>query len=286
MAGRFDHLPHRRSIIDTRLLAEQLAGLPDAPAATLRRTIIGLLRPALDAGRAEVERRLIRHPSRGLEAAAAQAYLIDRLLQLLLDVTMARLYPLANPTAAERLTVIAVGGYGRGEMAPFSDVDIGFLTPIKQPPHAEQVIESTLYALWDLGLKVGHSSRSLDEMVRQAKNDVTTRTALLEARFVWGDQALYDEAAARFRAEVQAGTQRQFIADKLAEREARHRRMGDTRYVVEPNVKEGKGGLRDLHALFWIGKSVHRRAARGATGRHRAVHPATSTASSTAPTTS
>ena len=114
-----------------------------------------------------------------------------------------------------------------------------------------------LYALWDLGLKIGHSSRSLDEMVRQAKADVTVRTALLEARHVVGDTGLYEEAARRFKAEVQADTARQFVADKLAERNARHVKMGDTRYVVEPNVKEGKGGMRDLHALFWIGKYAY-----------------------------
>jgi [protein-PII] uridylyltransferase len=120
------------------------------------------------------------------------------------------------------------------------------------------VIESILYTLWDLGLKVGHSSRSLDEMVRMAKSDLTIRTALLESRYVWGDQSLYDEASARFDAEVVAGTARSFITEKLAERDVRHKRMGDSRYVVEPNLKEGKGGLRDLHTLFWIGKYIHR----------------------------
>ena len=115
-----------------------------------------------------------------------------------------------------------------------------------------------LYLLWDLGLKVGHSSRGLDEMVRMAKSDLTIRTALLEARYVWGDHNLYDEASRRFNAEVVDGNARAFVAEKLAERDARHKRMGDSRYVVEPNVKEGKGGLRDLHALFWIGKYVHR----------------------------
>ena len=119
-------------------------------------------------------------------------------------------------------------------------------------------IRDSLYTLWDLGLKVGHSSRSLDEMVRMAKSDLTIRTALLESRYVWGDQSLYDEASARFDAEVVAGTARSFITEKLAERDVRHKRMGDSRYVVEPNLKEGKGGLRDLHTLFWIGKYIHR----------------------------
>lgn len=256
MQGRFDHIPNRRAIIDRRALAERIAGI-DAQDAALRAQATALLKTALAEGRAEIQRRLATHPSRGLEASNAQAYLIDQLLRVLFDLATQRLHPLANPTAGERLTLIAVGGYGRAEMAPYSDVDIGFLTPGKQTPWAEQVIESMLYALWDTGLKVGHSSRSLDEMVRQAKGDVTIRTALLEARYVIGDQPLYDEAARRFKAEVQHGTEREFIADKLAERDARHRKMGDTRYVVEPNVKEGKGGLRDLHALFWIGKYIY-----------------------------
>lgn len=208
MPPRFETLPQRRSIIDRRTVADALAAL-EGDRNTLRNAATALLKQALDAGRAEIGRRLIEHPSRGLEAAAGQAFLIDQLLRLLYDFTVQRLYPMSNPTAAERITIIAVGGYGRGEMAPYSDVDVGFLTPGKQPPWAEQVIETMLYALWDLGLKVGHSSRSLDEMVRQAKSDVTIRTALLEARYVWGDQALYDEAARRFKVEVQADTARQ-----------------------------------------------------------------------------
>src|SRR3546814_1996797 len=135
-------------------------------------------------------------------------------------------------------------------MAPHSDVDIGFVTPFKQTSWTEQVIEAQLYTRWDLGLKVGHSSRSIDELIRAAKEDLTIRTALVEARFGWGDRDLYDQAAARFDAEGVAGNARSFVAEKLAERDERHRRMGDSRYVVEPNVKEGKGGLRDLHTLF------------------------------------
>ncbi|OQW80521.1 MAG: [protein-PII] uridylyltransferase [Proteobacteria bacterium ST_bin14] len=257
MASRFEALPQRRAIIDRRTIADALAALDQADCASMRRTATQVLAAALAEGRAEIARRLIEHPSRGLEAAAAQAFLIDQIIRLLYDFITERLYPKPNATTSERLTLIAVGGYGRGEMAPFSDVDIGFLTPWKQTAWSEQVIESMLYALWDLGLKIGHSSRSLDEMVRQAKADMTIRTALLEARYVWGDTDLYDEAAARFKAEVQAGTARQFIADKLAERTERHRKMGDSRYVVEPNIKEGKGGLRDLHTLFWMGKYAY-----------------------------
>ena len=167
-------------------------------------------------------------------------------------------YRASNRSSGERIAIMAVGGYGRGEMAPHSDVDIAFLTPSKQTAWCEQVIEAMLYFLWDLGLKVGQSSRSLDEMVRMAKGDLTIRTALLEGRYVWGDQALYEEAQRRFLAEVVKGTEDRFVTEKLAERNERHKRLGDSRYMVEPNVKEGKGGLRDLHTLYWIGKYIHK----------------------------
>ncbi|WP_230769481.1 [protein-PII] uridylyltransferase [Sphingomonas sp. Leaf4] len=261
---RFERIPDPQAIANPQALAAALAAIPDdSDRAALRRAATAVLRDALARGRAEIERRFRDRPGHGLETAAAYAWLTDVILLALSEVIVGRVHPNPNPTAAERMTLIAVGGYGRGEMAPHSDVDIGVLTPWKQTPWSEQVIESLLYALWDLGLKVGHSSRSLDEMVRQAKGDATVRTALVEARYVWGDTALYAEAARRFKAEVQEGTARTFIAEKLSERDARHKRMGDTRYVVEPNVKEGKGGLRDLHALFWIGKYAYnvRRAA-------------------------
>ncbi len=255
MSSRFEAIANRRALIDRRMVADALA-LLDGP--NLRAQSVALLKSAHESGRREITRRLAEQPQRGNDAAAAQAFLTDQILRLTYDFTTQRLHRLSNPTAAERLTLLAVGGYGRGEMAPFSAVDIACLTPWKQTAWSEQVIESMLYTLWDLGLKVGHSSRSLDEMIRMAKDDLTIRTALLEARYVWGDQPLYDEASARFQAEVVANTARVFVTEKLAERDARHKRMGDSRYVVEPNLKEGKGGLRDLHTLFWIGKYVHR----------------------------
>ena len=256
---RPDAIPNRRAIIDRRQLADRLAdGLAARERFEDRRKLLAdTLRTALAAGRAELRQRLEAHPGRGLELAAAQSFLTDQLLRLACDTVVTSLYPLANPTQAERLALVAVGGYGRGQMAPFSDVDIVFITPWKQTPWGEQVIETLLYLLWDLGLKVGHATRSLDDVVRIGRSDMTVRTAFLESRFVWGDQPLYDEATQRFRKEVVAGTARAFVAEKLAEREARHQRMGDSRYVVEPNLKEGKGGLRDLHALFWIGKYLH-----------------------------
>jgi len=258
MTALFDTLPNRRAIIDRRSLSDALAALDGSDATKLRNAATAILKPALDAGRAEIAKRLEAHPTAGRDAAAGQAFLVDQLVRLNYDFTTQRLYPLNNPTASERMTLIAVGGYGRGEMAPYSDVDIAFVTPYKQTGWTEQVIESMLYTLWDLGLKVGHSSRSLDEMIRMSREDLTIRTALLEGRYVWGDQSVYDEASARFQAEIVSDTARTFTSEKLAERDARHKRMGDSRYVVEPNLKEGKGGLRDLHTLFWIGKYIYR----------------------------
>jgi [protein-PII] uridylyltransferase len=250
-------VPNQRLLIDRREQSDLLSALEGAGAA-LRLELVKLLKAALAAGRAEITSRLKGSPTEGRVVAQAGAFLIDQILRLTFDFTTQRLYPLNNPTSSERLALVAVGGYGRGEMAPHSDVDIAFLTPYKSTAWTEQVIESMLYTLWDLGLKVGHSCRGLDEMIYMAKADLTIRTGLLESRYVWGDQALYDEAAVRFDREVMAGTARAFITEKLAERDARHRRMGESRYVVEPNLKEGKGGLRDLQTLFWIGKYIHR----------------------------
>lgn len=174
------------------------------------------------------------------------------------DYVTQHVYPVANRTTAERLAVLAVGGYGRAEMAPHSDVDVAFITPMKRSPWCEQVIEAMLYLLWDLGLKVGHSSRTVADTMKMAKEDLTIRTALLEGRLVWGDQGVYEELRQRFWGDVAKGSERQFLTEKLAERNARHKRMGDSRYVVEPNVKDGKGGLRDLQTLYWIGKYQHR----------------------------
>ena len=259
MSWRFTSLVNRRAIIDRRVLSDALVGIAEKHdrIEARREAAVTLVKVALADGRDELRRRLLENPSRGREAAAGYAFLTDQLLRLVFDFTTTALYPVTNRTTSERLTLIAVGGYGRGEMAPFSDIDVMFLTPWKQTAWGEQVIESMLYLLWDLGLKVGHSTRSIDDMIRMAKSDLTIRTALLEARYVWGDQPLYDEAAARFRKDIVTGTARTFTAEKLAEREARHQRMGDSRYVVEPNLKEGKGGLRDLHTLFWIGKYAY-----------------------------
>jgi [protein-PII] uridylyltransferase len=184
--------------------------------------------------------------------------LIDQLLTGLLDHAAERVYPLANPTLGERLAVLAVGGYGRGELAPYSDIDVLFLHPYKRTPHSEQMIEFLLYKLWDLGLKVGQATRSVDDCLRSAKGDLQICTNLLEARFLWGERPLYEEFQTRFDGTVVSGRGTIFVEAKMAERAGRHQRTGGSRYLLEPNVKEGKGGLRDLQTLIWLGRFLYR----------------------------
>jgi [protein-PII] uridylyltransferase len=249
----------QRDIIDRRALAEELAQtIAAAKAPTLDRSVLlPPLKEALARGRAEIRRRF-EAEGHAPRTVREQCFLIDQLIRVLYDLVTETIYPLANPTAGEKLAIVAVGGYGRGEMAPYSDIDLLFLLPYKQTPHTEQVVEYLLYLLWDLGLKVGQATRSVADCLRYAKADMTIRTALLEARYIWGEQALYNELKQRFDAEILRGTAAQFVEAKLAERDARHIRVGDSRYQLEPNVKEGKGGLRDLHTLYWIAKYIYR----------------------------
>src|SRR5258708_25195478 len=248
----------QRDIIDRRALAETLGGGMDAERSAVDGGV--LLAPrkeALAHGHAEIRRRF-ETEGHAQRTVREQCFLIDQLIRILYDVVTERVYPIANPTAGEKLAIVAVGGYGRGEMAPYSAIDLLFLLPYKQTPHTEQVVEYLLYLLWDLGLKVGQATRSVADCLRYAKADLTIRTALLEARYIWGEQALYNELKQRFDAEILRGTAPQFVEAKLAERDARHQRVGDSRYQLEPNVKEGKGGLRDLHTLYWIAKYIYR----------------------------
>ena len=251
-------IPERRSIIDRAKFLSTLKARADKVApADLRPIVLDLLKLAYNRGREEVWRRF-EEDGDGIAAAHGYCYLMDQVIRCLYDFTTTYVYPVTNPTLSERMSLVAVGGYGRGELAPYSDVDILFLLPYKQTPWGEQVVEYMLYMLWDLGLKVGHATRSVDDCIRLSRDDLTIRTALLEKRFLWGDESLFDSLDERFDQEVIQGTGPDFVDAKLAERDSRHKKVGDSRYVVEPNLKEGKGGLRDLHTLFWIGKYLYR----------------------------
>src|SRR3954452_21615571 len=247
----FLDVENRRAIIDRRAIADGLSGLHAGK--KLNGGAAAILRVALEYGRAEVAKRLAEEPGNGRAAAQATAFLHDQLVRLAYDFVRERV--LDQPLG--ELALVGLGGTGRGEMAPFSDLDLMFLTAKAPTAEAERASEAILHLLWDLKLKVGHSVRSVAQLIALAKQDMTVRTAFLEARWLWGDEKMFDLGTARFRKEVVAGTAAEYVAAKLAERDARHIKMGDSRYVVEPNVKDGKGGLRDLHALYWIGKYVH-----------------------------
>lgn len=193
----------------------------------------------------------------GIACAQALSSAQDAIIRALFRFVTTRLYPVANPSAGEKIAVCAVGGYGRETLAPGSDVDILFLMA-HSTPWGESVAEAMLYPLWDLGLKIGHATRSVEECIKAAQGDLTVRTALLEARLVCGDEALFEAFQTRFDKEVVAGTAADFVQAKMQEREQRVSRAGNSRYLVEPNVKEGKGGLRDLQMLFWIARYVYR----------------------------
>src|SRR5690242_8748232 len=247
-------------LIDPAALAADLKRLAELHAGRdreLRTAVAQHLKTALTAARVRAEELLLKD-RHGRRCAERLALLQDEIIRILFECAGSELYPSRVPSEAERMAVVATGGYGRRLLAPGSDIDLLFLLPYKQTAWGESVAEALLYCLWDMGLKVGHATRSVDESIRQAKADMTIRTALLESRYLFGDVKLYNELTARFDKEVAQGSAAEFVTAKLAEREQRHRRAGQFRYVVEPNVKDGKGGLRDLHTLFWIAKYVYR----------------------------
>ena len=188
----------------------------------------------------------------GLQAGRLLAALTDGVISALFEhvVSPAALGP------PDRLSLAATGGYGRGVLAPFSDIDLLFLTARRPNKHALQVVEYILYFLWDLGLKVGHATRSVDECLSEGAKDATIRTSLLDARRLAGDEKLFSDFHQRFRAACARAGAGDYIAAKQAERDVRHRRYGDSPFVVEPNIKEGRGGLRDLQTLYWLARYV------------------------------
>jgi len=252
--------PRAAELLDSAMIVADLNTLAETHAGRereLRAAVARRLKSALTEARSRAEELLLKD-RHGRRCAARLSRTQDDIIRILFDFAAGALYPPQIRSQAERMAVIATGGYGRGLLAPGSDIDLLFVLPYKQTAWGESVAEALLYCLWDMGQKVGHATRSVSECIRQAKADMTIRTALLESRFLFGDAALYDELAARFDKEVVQGTAAEFVAAKLAEREERHRRAGQSRYLVEPNVKDGKGGLRDLHTLFWIAKYVYR----------------------------
>lgn len=245
-------------MLDRERLRGEFEGLLAAhdTAADRRAVLVARLREIMATTRGAIRARLDDHGD-GQRCAAELSDMHDELVRTLFEFTVTHAYPVTNPSDAERMAIVATGGYGRGLLAPASDIDLLFLLPYKQTPWGESVAEHILYALWDLGLKVGHATRNIDQCLHMSRADMTIRTALLDARCIHGDKALFRELENRFRDQVVRGTSRAFIEAKMAERDERHRRAGESRYLVEPNVKDGKGGLRDIHTLRWLTKYLH-----------------------------
>src|SRR6266478_1617550 len=226
--------------------------------AALRKAALAIIRTGFLAARERIKAGMESGVSPGLSVARALSALQDTTIQVLYDFAVRHFYPAPNPTTSERLAIVATGGYGRGFLAPASDIDLLFVRPFKETAWDESVIEFILHMLWDIGLKVGHATRSVPECVRLGKQDITIRTSLLESRFLWGDRQLYDELRKKFWSDIATGRGQDFVEAKLAERDERHKHQGESRYLVEPNIKDGKGGLRDLQTLYWIGKYLYR----------------------------
>ncbi|WP_020174336.1 [protein-PII] uridylyltransferase [Methyloferula stellata] len=244
---------------DRSSLAEAIAALYAAgePPAELRKGVIALFRNALEQGH-QIAREALEAKRGGLACARYLSHAEDELIRAIHAYVVTYIHPAPDAATQKRLVIAAVGGYGRGTLAPGSDIDLLFLLPTEESKWGERVVEAMLYVLWDLRQKVGHSTRSIEDCLALAREDMTIRTALFEARFILGDEVLFEDMRTRFDQEIVSKTAIEFVTAKLAERDRRLTQSGRTRYLVEPNVKEGKGGLRDLNTLFWIAKYVYR----------------------------
>ncbi|MFP4002177.1 MAG: [protein-PII] uridylyltransferase [Alphaproteobacteria bacterium] len=243
-------------LIDPAILQDRLAAVAREPAldaAGRQAAALDLLKQADRDGLDEAAARLA-DGAPGLGVAQSICALRDAVIGAAFDFVIDCLHPRARG----KLALAAVGGYGRGTLAHHSDIDLLFLVPPKAPGAVLRAVEAVLYLLWDMGLKVGHATRTVDEGIELARADMTIRTTLLEMRCIAGELTLYTELSSRYWEEVAEGTGAEFVAAKLDERDLRHVRTGQSRYLVEPNVKDGKGGFRDLHTLYWIAKYVYR----------------------------
>jgi [protein-PII] uridylyltransferase len=227
-----------------------LKSLPTADPLSLRAQISEMIKSHLAEARKHAEARLM-EDGLGTRCAETLSNTQDEIIRAVFHYACETAFPGAEPTG---LSIVAVGGYGRGTLAPGSDIDLLFLMPGKADTRAAHIVEFLLYAMWDARQKVGHATRSIDDCLRLAKTDNTILTSILEARFLCGHEKLFDELYTRFRSEIVQGSAKKFVSEKLAERDLRYTKSGQSRYSVEPDLKDGKGGLRDLHTLFWIAK--------------------------------
>ena len=245
-----------QKLVDPAALYGEISAAKGAPAgsAAVRAAVATVLKAAIEQAHTLAEQQLVADGD-GTRCAEALSIAEDEIIHALFELASTEMFP--NGGAEERIAVVAVGGYGRGTLAPGSDIDLLFVLPNRQTQRVQNIVEFMLYCLWDTRQKVGHATRNIDECIRLAKSDNTILTAILEARFICGDEDLFRRLATDFRREIVSKGAKEFIAAKLGERDVRHMKVGESRYLVEPDVKDGKGGLRDLHTLFWIAKYIY-----------------------------
>ena len=229
-----------------------LIQLPKQDVLATRNAVSVLIKDCLAVSRQLAEQQLLKD-GQGTRCAEHLSNTEDSIIRSVISFASSDVFPGSGKIG---LSAIAVGGYGRGTLAPGSDIDLLFLLSGLERERTSKVIEFLLYALWDARQKVGHATRSIDECIKLAKGDNTILTSILEARFICGEKNLFDDLVTRFRRDIVQTSARKFVAEKLAERDQRHAKSGESRYAVEPDLKDGKGGLRDLHTLFWIAKFI------------------------------
>ncbi|MDC3067906.1 [protein-PII] uridylyltransferase [Paracoccaceae bacterium] len=253
-----------KTIIELNSCGEKLnkkllnLAFPTNPDAKARAKITSIIAAANDSMNQIAFDFLNKQPFLGNEAKSIFCRKTDVLVTTVFRLVHEKFHPLINPSESQSLSLVAIGGYGRGEMAPYSDIDLLFLSPDRQTSWAKNIVESILYILWDLKFKVGYSSRTISDCVQLGLEDLTIRTSMLEKRFLCGNKGLFEDLRITLRRKVFSKKATNFVEGKLSERAQRHKKHANARYMLEPNIKEGKGGLRDLHTLYWISKYIYK----------------------------
>ena len=237
------------------LLEAQAPGASAGAGETLRAALLPAVKDFITGERARIEA-AHRSGASGLEVVALHADLVDAVVCQLFRLADEVVAP-AQREASEGCAVVALGGYGRRELNPGSDVDVMFLYPRRADDYVTSILNHVLYFLWDLGFSVGHSCRSLSDTLRMMDEDLTARTSMLEARFLAGSPGVFAEFQERMWRALQGRRAQQYIQIKLQEQARRHEKYGGSVYLQEPNVKEGPGGLRDFHTALWVARARH-----------------------------
>jgi [protein-PII] uridylyltransferase len=232
--------------------ATAISVLPKLDILGQRNHVSSLIKDCLVEARGEAEKNLLLD-GQGTKCAEYLSEIEDAIIRGVFEIACTKIFPGEDAVA---LSIVAVGGYGRGTLAPGSDIDLLFLVPGKTDPRVSKIVEFLLYALWDARQKVGHATRSIEDCIKLAKTDNTILTSILEARYICGEKPQFDKLIQQFRGGIVQTGAKKFVSDKLAERDVRYAKSGQSRYAVEPDLKDGKGGLRDLHTLFWIAKFI------------------------------